>query len=83
MPSLRYGKNSLLKFLSEEGLLDLTLQNEVIELYGSLSGAIHSEISKLNIINGNLKAYDEWYSNLLKTGQLSLNLILRMVENGM
>jgi len=82
MPSFRSGKNSLLKFLKEELLIDSQFENDIIELYKELSGAVHSEIRMLNSVQ-NFNIFNKWYDFLCKTGELDLKIILRMLEVGM
>lgn len=82
MPPLRGGNESLIRFLKENGIIDDNLESRIISLYKNLSGAVHSEIRTLNSFN-NKSSIDQWYNIFVKTGELNLRLILRMINVGM
>lgn len=85
MPSLRYGRNSLLNFLKENSIVDPGLEKEIIVLYKTLSGAVHSEIKMLNTVQkrNTLEYFNEWYYYLSRTGETNFKLMLKMIEVGM
>ena len=85
MPSLRYGKNSLLTFLKENLIIDAHLEVEIVDLYQTLSGAVHSAIKMLNISQdrNTIEYFERWHSHLTKTSETNLKVILKMIEVGM
>jgi hypothetical protein len=85
MPSLRYGKNSLLTFLKENLIVDSYLEVEIIDLYQTLSGAVHSAIRMLNTTQNKntVEYFEKWYNHLMKTSETNLKAVLRMIEVGM
>jgi hypothetical protein len=85
MPSLRYGKNSLLNFLKDQGIVDAQLDAEIIDLYQTLSGAVHSAVKMLNTAQAKYTVayFENWYNHLTKTCEANLKVILKMIEVGM
>ena len=76
------GKNQLPIIKTSQTDNDSQFENDIIELYKELSGAVHSEIRMLNSVQ-NFNIFNKWYDFLCKTGELDLKIILRMLEVGM
>jgi hypothetical protein len=85
MPALRHGKNSLLNSLKENLIVDTNLELEIIDLYQTLSGAVHSEIKLLNTVQNknSIEYFERWYNHLIKTCETDFKVILKMIGVGM
>ena len=85
MPALRHGKNSLLSFLKGNFIVDDQLEVEIIDLYQTLSGAVHSAIKMLNTVQNKstIEYFERWHKHLVKTCEINLKIILKMIEIGM
>ena len=71
-------------FLRSENLFIGDLEREIFELYKILSGAVHSEIIKLNTgcTPLNPATFKEWYHIFIRVSIIHLRLIMRMQEIG-
>jgi hypothetical protein len=74
---------NLIKLLRTENLLTAEMERQLFELYKILSGAVHSEILKLNCSSSaNYKTFLEWYDLYVKSVKLYFSIIIRLIEVG-
>jgi hypothetical protein len=80
IPSLK----KMIKFLRTESLLTAELERQIFELYKTLSGAVHSEILKLNTgrSSADYDTFNEWYETFIRAVQIHFAVIIRMIEIG-
>lgn len=74
----------IIRFLRTENLLSADVERQIFTLYKSLSGAVHSEIRKLNTTTNitDIVTLKEWYDFFAKTSVIHLVIIIRMIEVG-
>jgi len=75
---------TIISFLRSENLFTPDLERQFFELYKNLSGAVHSEVLKLNTgrTTTDYYTFNEWYEMYIKTANIHLQLIIRMIEIG-
>ena len=71
-------------FLRTENLLTAEMERQTFELYKTLSGAVHSEVLKLNTgrNSADYNTFKEWYETFIKVARIHFTLIIRMIEIG-
>lgn len=74
----------IIRFLRTENLLIPEKERQVFDLYKKLSGAVHSEVKKLNSSrnSGSYNSFLEWYEDFVNVAQLNFQIIFRMIEIG-
>ena len=75
---------SMIKSLRVENLFTDKMEQELFSIYKDLSGAVHSEVTKLNITRSFTykSAFSEWYNYFVKVANLHIMTIIRMIEVG-
>ncbi|MCW3109866.1 MAG: hypothetical protein JWQ09_4372 [Segetibacter sp.] len=80
IPPLR----QLIIFLRSEELLTAQLEQQIFDAYKFLSGAVHSEITKLNTgrTTTDNESFMDWYNAFIKAININMKTIIRMIEIG-